>query len=58
MVTRHGIKEDDKMFSQNDAPDDNGRSHDDNIFPQNNSSHENGRYQHNDKDENLSMSQS
>lgn len=58
MVTRHGIKEDDRMFSQNDAPDDSGRSHDDNIFPQNNSSHENSRYQHNDKDENLSMSQS
>lgn len=58
MVTRHGIKEDDKMFSQTDAPDDSERPHDDEIFPQNNSSRENGRYHHNDKDENLSMSQS
>lgn len=58
MVTRHGIKEDDRMFLQKDAPDDSGRSNDDNIFPQNNSPRENGRYQHNDKDENLSMSQS
>ena len=48
MVTRHGLKEDDRMFSQTDAPDDSGRSHDD------------GRYQHSDKDENMSipMSQS
>ena len=58
MVTRHGVKEDDRMFSQNDAPDDSVKSNDDNTFPQNNRSHENGRYQHNDKDEDSRLSQS
>ena len=59
MVTRHGIKEDDRIFSQNDAPDDSGRSHD-NMFSQDNTSGDSGRYPCSDKGENISipMSQS
>ena len=33
MVTRHGVKEDDRMFSQNDAPDDSVKSNDDKHIP-------------------------
>lgn len=60
MVTRHGIKEDDRMFSaQHDAPEDSGTSHD-NMFSPENGTEDNDRYQHSDKEENMSipMSQS
>lgn len=57
MVTRHGIKEDDRIFSQNDATEDSGRSHD-NVFSQNNTSEINGRYQRSDNSENISIPKS
>ncbi|PFX11990.1 Fez family zinc finger protein 2, partial [Stylophora pistillata] len=57
MVTRHGVKEDDRIFSQNDAPEDNGRSHS-SVFSQNSTSEINGRYQRSDNSENVSIPKS